>query len=177
MEFEAFPKIPRLERDCIVTEKIDGTNGQIVIDEAGVVMVGSRNRWLSEKEDNYDFYKWVMAHRDALIVELGVGKHYGEWWGVGIGRKYNLFERRFSLFNTSRWKDQPLTVCQLVPVLYEGPFNTAIIQDCLNELVKTGSKAAPEFMKPEGVVIFHKASQYVFKKTIEKDSEPKGLVA
>ena len=29
--FEEFKKIPRLFRDCTITEKIDGTNGQIVI--------------------------------------------------------------------------------------------------------------------------------------------------
>jgi hypothetical protein len=26
-EFVPFPKIPRLHKECIVTEKIDGTNG------------------------------------------------------------------------------------------------------------------------------------------------------
>ena len=29
-------------------------------------------------------------------------------------------------------------------------------------------------MKPEGVVIYHKAANMMFKKTIEKDEEPKG---
>lgn len=31
MEFQKFNKIPRLSRDCVITEKIDGTNGQIFI--------------------------------------------------------------------------------------------------------------------------------------------------
>jgi hypothetical protein len=37
-----------------------------------------------------------------------------------------------------------------------------------------GSKAAPGFMKPEGIVVFHVAGNVGFKKTIEKDEEPKG---
>jgi hypothetical protein len=37
-----------------------------------------------------------------------------------------------------------------------------------------GSKAAPGFMKPEGIVAFHVAGNIAFKKTIEKDEEPKG---
>lgn len=31
--FQGFKKIPRLSRDIIITEKIDGTNGLIYIDE------------------------------------------------------------------------------------------------------------------------------------------------
>ena len=30
-------------------------------------------------------------------------------------------------------------------------------------------------MKPEGIVIFHEAARTLFKKTLEKDSEPKSL--
>lgn len=32
LEFRAWPKTPRLNRDIVVTEKIDGTNGAIIID-------------------------------------------------------------------------------------------------------------------------------------------------
>lgn len=32
MTFEAFPKISRLRRNVIVTEKIDGTNAQVFIE-------------------------------------------------------------------------------------------------------------------------------------------------
>jgi hypothetical protein len=31
MQFEEFPKMARLTRECIITEKIDGTNAQIGI--------------------------------------------------------------------------------------------------------------------------------------------------
>ena len=176
-EFEMFPKISRLSRDCVVTEKIDGTNAQICISETYEVQVGSRNRWITETTDNYGFHRWVMENKDALIAELGIGRHYGEWWGSGIQRGYGLEKgiKRFSLFNTSRWKDVPLVCCSVVPILWEGRFNMVVIDDCINSLRRGGSMAAPGFMNPEGVVIFHKASGTMFKKTLENDSEPKGV--
>jgi hypothetical protein len=176
-EFEPFQKIARLSRECVVTEKIDGTNGQIYIDEDGVVMAGSRNQWCTEKDDPFGFLRWVMANRDELIVELGPGRHFGEWWGSGIQRGYGLpkGEKRFSLFNTHRWGGATLKLCGVVPVLYEGVFDTAVIQSYVTLLGATGSKVAPGFMRPEGVVIFHKAANLLFKKTIEKDEAPKGM--
>lgn len=184
MEFESFQKIPRLRRDCIVTEKIDGTNGQIFITEDYQLFVGSRNQWICTPDapfgtDPFGFAAWVNAHKDQLIVELGVGRHYGEWWGSGIQRGYGLVkgEKRFSLFNTSRWKDATLTVCSVVPVLYEGPFELLWIDNCLDELKTKGSRVVPGFMRPEGIVVFHKAGNYLFKQTIEKDEEPKGMRA
>jgi len=181
MKFEAFQKIPRLRRDCIVTEKIDGTNGQILITEDHQLWIGSRNQWISTPDnrfstDPFGFAKWAEANKDQIIAELGVGRHYGEWWGSGIQRGYGLQkgEKRFSLFNTSRWKDVQITVCSVVPVLYEGPFDLSWIDRCLASLREDGSRAAPGFMRPEGVVVFHKAANYLLKQTIEKDDEPKG---
>ena len=44
----------------------------------------------------------------------------------------------------------------------------------IEHLKRVGSQAAPGFMKPEGIVVFHKASGTSFKVTIEKDAEHKG---
>lgn len=65
--------------------------------------------------------------------------------------------------------------CHVVPVLYRGIFKTAAADLALETLVVTGSQAAPGFMKPEGIVCFHIAANMGFKKTIEKDEEPKSL--
>jgi hypothetical protein len=67
-EFESFPKIPRLSRDVTVTEKIDGSNVQVVIqrlppeppaflhavtqtvvydNSCYAVFAGSRSRWVT----------------------------------------------------------------------------------------------------------------------------------
>jgi hypothetical protein len=175
MEFKSFTKIPRLSREIVVTEKIDGTNGIIAIDENGEFAVGSRSRFITPETDNAGFAKWAYANKDELL-KLGVGFHYGEWWGSGIQRGYNLKEKRFSLFNVSRWSDDSVrpACCGVVPTLYAGLFDTAKIDEILLELVTSGSKAAPGFMRPEGVVIFHTAGGYLFKKTIERDEYHKG---
>jgi hypothetical protein len=60
-----------------------------------------------------------------------------------------------------------------VPILYEGMFNTSIISSVLDELRITGSKASLEFMQPEGIVIYHKAGNLYFKKTLEGDEKGK----
>lgn len=197
MEFTEFPKIGRLSRDIVITEKIDGTNGQIAIGDDGSFFVGSRTRWLTaETGDNHGFLLWAMTHRDELIAGLGPGRHFGEWWGSGIQRGYGLQkgEKRFSLFNVSRWhavgteptatfsNDPRLpptfstvapSCCGVVPVVYRGPFATEAIYDTLGWLESVGSQAAPGFMKPEGIVVFHAQSNTLFKKTIERDEEPK----
>ena len=43
-EIQTFNKIPRLSRDCVITEKLDGTNAQILITENKKLYAGSRNR-------------------------------------------------------------------------------------------------------------------------------------
>jgi hypothetical protein len=175
MEFKAFQKITRLSRDIIVTEKIDGTNGVIAIGEDGEFAVGSRSRFITPENDNAGFAKWAYANKDELM-KLGPGFHYGEWWGNGIQRNYGLKEKRFSLFNVSRWGGDSFhpACCNVVPVLFRGPFDTSIIDNILVNLKNEGSVAAPGFMRPEGVVIFHAVSGYLFKKTIERDEYHKG---
>lgn len=177
MEFQTFTKIARLSREIVVTEKIDGTNGLIAIGEDGEFQVGSRNQWITPEKDNAGFARWAYEHKDELMA-LGVGFHYGEWWGQGIQRGYGLKEKRFSLFNTSRWSDDTVrpACCHVVPVLYTGMFDTTKIEAVLEHLSYYGSIAAPGFMKPEGVVIYHTAGNLYFKKTIEGDESPKSLL-
>ncbi len=176
MIFEPFPKIARLSRGCVVTEKIDGTNAQVVVSEDGTVLAGSRSRYVTPEQDNHGFARWVQEHADELRG-LGEGRHFGEWWGRGIQRGYNQVEKKFSLFNVSRWKGAELPSCiGLVPVLYEGDFDTIQIEGVLDRL-RLGSVAAPGYPFPEGVVIYHAASRMLFKKTIENDAQPKGATS
>jgi hypothetical protein len=173
--FEEFPKIARLNRDCTISEKIDGTNGQIIITEDGRIQAASRSTLIFPDQDNYGFAAWVWSNREDLL-KLGPGRHFGEWWGAGIQRKYGLSEKRFSLFNVSRWGDAATRpeCCGVVPVLYKGLFHSTEVERCLELLRTEGSRAAPGFMKPEGVVIFHVAAKALFKVTLERDSERKG---
>lgn len=151
-DFQEFPKIPRLNRDIVITEKIDGTNAQVLVQriaevplfedapltivsrEEGsyAVFAGSRNRWLTRQADNFGFAKWVEENAAKLVEVLGEGRHFGEWWGAGIQRTYGLKEKRFSLFNTNRWawlNDPQAREARgipaslvVVPVLYTGPW-------------------------------------------------------
>lgn len=196
VEFVEFPKISRLSRDMIVTEKIDGTNGTIYIGEDGLeFLVGSRTRWITPDCDNHGFARWAYDNHDDLL-KLGPGWHRGEWWGSGIQRGYGLpkGEKRFSLFNTIRWcwhDEEPERIetqdpriekyqerlpkcCGLVPVLYKGIFNTWRIEELLAWLEKNGSYAAPGYLKPEGIVVFHIAGNVGFKKTIGNDGHKGG---
>lgn len=210
MDFVPFPKIARFSREVIVTEKIDGTNAQVHIADDGTITAGSRSRWITPEDDNHGFARWVAEHADDLR-KLGPGSHFGEWWGAGVQRRYDLKEKRFSLFNVGRWGDEreakcpkcflsrfetwapaacercgterpPEPVrrpacCHVVPTLWRGTMDVCDAGRLVRQLGEQGSVAAPGFMKPEGIVIFHVASGQLFKKTLDKDDEPKSKAA
>lgn len=172
--YPAFPKIARLKRGIVITEKIDGTNALVHVANDGTVRAGSRTRWITPESDNFGFARWVADHVDELRT-LGPGHHYGEWWGQGIQRRYGLEEKRFSLFNATRWnKEPPPACCHVVPLLYAGPMGGAV-DECLERLRVEGSLAAPGFMNPEGIIVFHSAASKLFKVTLDNDGEPKGV--
>lgn len=197
--FEVFPKIPRLKREVVITEKIDGTNAQIawipldteekyayalqdsdVIkivpgnengDHALALKVGSRQRWIYplKQRDNYGFAAWVLEHSEELL-SLGEGRHYGEWYGQGIQRGYDIPEKRFALFNPIRWNDENPNrpaCCGVVPVLARG-------EDVNDDLVMRGLDAHGSYVvegykRPEGIVVFHSASRQMYKRTFDGD--------
>ena len=178
-EFQPWPKIARLNREITVTEKIDGTNAAIVVGDEGIgIFAQSRTRIITPEDDNYGFARWVADNSEELASLLGPGRHFGEWWGQGIQRKYGLDHKRFSLFNTARYadlwvaSDLPLDV---VPVMYQGPFCEQEIKDALTQLADNGSWAAPGFPDPEGIIVFHSAAQTMFKVTLKGDEAPKSV--
>lgn len=194
MEFVKFPKIPRYSRECSIQEKIDGTLGQIliapvvdgVVDPIAVstvfkenvgysIYAGSKKAWLSEINDNYGFARWVRENSLELL-KLGEGRHFGEFWGYKIQRGYGLKERRFSLFNVKKWSD-PLVrpaCCYVVPVVLREDFTTHNVMLAMDMLQKGGSLAAPGFLRPEGIIIYHRAGNLLFKKTFLNDEKGKG---
>ena len=198
MEFTPYPKTPRLKRDIVITEKIDGTNAQIVITPftlsdcndlntvavlpkdqhpTGLTMrVGSRSRWITpgKTTDNYGFAGWCLDNADELF-NLGEGQHFGEWYGQGIQRGYGLDHRRFALFNTARWgAHNPNTpkCCEAVPVL--ATCGMEHVNHVMSALGAEGSIAVPGFMNPEGIIVYHTASKQNFKVLFENDHLPKG---
>jgi hypothetical protein len=176
-EFTSFGKIARWQREVVITEKLDGTNGLIYIDDDNKMHVGSRSRWLdaTKKGDNFGFYKWCEDNAEELL-RLGPGHHYGEWWGHGIQRGYDLKEKRFSLFNTHRWGNEEVrpACCHVVPVLYQGLLLDGVLTATMANLGAKGSAAAPGFANPEGIIVYHTHANTMFKMTFENDEAGKG---
>jgi hypothetical protein len=206
IEFQEFPKIPRYRREIALTEKLDGTNAAVVwvkvtddnkddpniiayeelLDQHGTaiglhaLLAQSRGRFIlpgriKAKSDNYAFAQWVDDNQGAL-TRLGPGVHYGEWWGCGIQRGYGLPEKRFSLFNVSRWgdgKQERPACCDVVPLL--GYFQHDQIGTQLERLRTFGSVAAPGYMRPEGMIVWHSQSKQYYKILLEGDDTPKSL--
>lgn len=174
-EFRAWPSTPRLFRDIVITEKIDGTNACVIVSEDGSeIWAQSRKKLITPDSDNAGFARWVADNAGVLGDVLGPGYHYGEWWGSKIQRTYGLVngDKRFSLFNVNRYEDLELDMVPglgVVPRIYEGKFSQAAIDFHLAALRDDGSYAAPGFMNPEGIVVFHSAARQVFKVLLEND--------
>lgn len=188
IEFKEWPKIPRLNKNITVTEKLDGTNACVIVTVDGQVAAQSRTRVITPENDNYGFAKWVRANSEQLRL-LGPGYHYGEWWGQGIQRRYGLEEKRFSLFNVGRWADYHGTnlehemdegqqyvpkCCYVVPVIAEGSSLTDLVQLSVANLREVGSYAAPGFKQPEGVCVY--LNGHYYKVLLENDDIPKSAV-
>lgn len=201
--FKRFESLTRFSHDWVITEKIDGTNACIVVDYdermawgdqefdyAIIAKVGSyfvyaqsRNYLITPEKDNAGFANWVKNNATTLVGMLGEGRHYGEWCGAGIQRRYGLATKKFALFNTHRWRDLSnhpdggLLDGQLtcVPVLAEGYMDNPgqVALQCMDTLRAEGSQFAPGFMDPEGVVMRHNPSGTVFKKTFDYDEQGK----
>lgn len=195
--FERFPSLTRFSHGWTVTEKIDGTNACILIapiDDPAInhglmtarvgdtfLFTQSRNKIITPTDDNAGFAKYVEQYAPEIVEALGEGRHYGEWWGKGIQRNYGMTGKKFSLFNAARWSG-PMQGGKLpaqmdvVPhfVLNDYIGNTSTTFDTIMEKLKMGgSLAAPGFMNPEGIVMFHRPSGTTFKKTFDYDEQGK----
>lgn len=198
IEFKVWPKIPRLFREIVISEKIDGTNSAVIIQETEgdpgpevlsmvqrdgkyyEVAAQSRNRLIfpGKTTDNYGFAGFVQKNAEELFTLLGPGRHYGEWWGKGIQKRYQNAHptiRGFALFNTEKYKDLHVwlpmdggieVLIEPVHVMYQGPYSEQAIRDTLEQLKKYGSWTSPSD-SAEGIVIFHTQSRQTYKVTLD----------
>lgn len=206
--FQRFPSLTRFSQGWSISEKIDGSNAQIWIDTLSSaddkpvrdkfalaciapepsnpeyklhIVAGSRNRFIgnSRGDDNMGFAKWVQDNAEMLVKTLGEGRHFGEWWGKGIQRGYGLNHKRFSLFNTLRWKQEDLPEgLYVVPCLLDNQYLDnpgAAFMGAMALLQQNGSQAVPGFMNPEGIVMYHRPSGTTFKKTFDYDEYGKWM--
>jgi hypothetical protein len=166
--------------------------GEVIVDgRLWRLSAQSRKRIITpgKTTDNYGFAGWVYDNAEDLVRILGEGLHFGEWWGKGIQRGYGLDGKVFSIFNTERWfktgedgLDSMATRAELsalagqiraVPVLYEGVFREDAIAYTLRYLKTNGSYAAPGFMNPEGICVYHTQTRGVFKVTLDNNDAGK----
>ena len=118
--FQEFPKIARLSRTCLISEKIDGTNAQVFIwDECHIPPAASSDivsTSVGPPPADIPFVwsaegihiaagsrsRWITPLDDNYgfakwvhanveqLAYLGHGRHFGEWWGSGCQRGYGL---------------------------------------------------------------------------------------
>ena len=163
MNFKGFGKIPRDNPfNVTITEKIDGTNACILIDDDGKLeAVQSRKRFITPEDDNFGFARWVHEHKEEL-EGLGSGYHYGEWAGPGIQKNHhNLKKKTFLLFNTYL-KDSKPDCCETVPVLFEGVMTSGTVLCLFEDLLNNPD---PDYT-PEGVVVYYHTFKCRSKHTI-----------
>lgn len=191
MKYPSFNKIERLENIyCIISEKIDGTNGLIEINYDSVKF-GSKNRYLESHEDNAGFMNFYSYHKNIFIntakelnekeIEISgetLTKYeeiypihiYGEWFGKGIQRGYGLDKKFFMPFNPEYAE---LLIEHEVPhivrpyILYEGKFSEKVATSSMHFLKEEGSYVIPKYMKPEGIVIYFPKYNFYLKDTFE----------
>lgn len=153
--FKEWPKIPRYKGNYVtITEKMDGTNACVIIEDGKVIGCQSRSRIITPEDDNYGFANWVSRFQEELLG-LGDGYHYGEWVGAGIQKNPHGFDKKyFYLFNSGRWTEEspPPSCCKVVRVLYEGPLTLTTVEEVLGNL---SVEAEFEGYKPEGIIIYH----------------------
>lgn len=167
IEFKPWEKMTRISPFLVtITEKIDGTNGCIVIEDGKIIAVQSRKRFITVDDDNYGFARWVSENEEDLL-RLGDGHHFGEWAGLGIQKNPSRLERKhFFLFNSFRWADNPdkPDCCDVVPILFEGEMDNGTIPRILVAMQLDNESNGT---KREGVCVYYPAFNKYTKHTIK----------
>ena len=186
--YSSFPSIERLENIyCVISEKIDGTNGLIEINETNV-RFGSRNRYISFSDDNAgfaNFFKDYEARFKDAAKDITTDKSYplriyGEWFGRGIQRGYGLkdkFFMPFSSFYSEKLIEYQVPNVITPNIMYTGKFSMEVVDTCMQQLKLNGSGVVKDYKQPEGIVIFFPKYNFRLKETFDgakwKDALPK----
>ncbi len=168
-DFKGWGFTTRENKNKTITEKIDGTNGCIVIYN-GKVSAQSRKRIITPDDDNYGFARWVYDNAGALMDTLGFGYHYGEWFGEGIQKNpLGIEGKRFALFHPTKYTEangfelSKVDGLETVPLLHHGQCDVWTIPNIMQDLDTYGSKvvgAARTAINVPGIeeVAFHRAA-------------------
>ena len=178
--YPSFNSIERLENIyCVITEKIDGTNGLIEIHDSTIdgVKFGSRNRYITFENDNNGFANFFRHYTNQLFSLPNVIEEepeypiriYGEWFGCGIQRGYDLkdkFFMPFSTFYAEKLIEHQIPNIIKPSIMYTGKFSQEVVDTCM-QILTNGSLVIPEFKRPEGIVIHFPKYNFRLKQTFE----------
>jgi len=157
VEFVKWRSIKRPEKNTIIiTEKMDGTNGCIIIKDGIIIGVQSRTKLLSIDDDNYGFFAWCAEHAAHIIDVLGDGRHYGEFCGPGINKnRHDLGQRAFFIFNTFVYPTIPESAyIKKIDLIYTGKYSDLEIRKASFYINLRGMRFG---YCPEGFVVFYEA--------------------
>lgn len=119
-----------------ITEKIDGANASIAVDENGNLIAFSRRNQLTPENDLQGFYEYVQS-LDSFMISCVLGARYiffGEWLVKHTIRYPEDKMKQFYVFDiwdnkTEQylpWEEvkQRAEFCglKMIPVFYDGPF-------------------------------------------------------
>jgi len=198
MSYPSYPKIERFKNIyCVISEKVDGTNGLISIYEDTEadnkttieVRFGSRNKWIDVHNDNAGFCNFFTPHIEKIKMipkvlqdnaenELDDRNEasrfpiriYGEWYGQSIQRNYGLKEKLFMPFSTilaEAMISVGIPNIKVPEVIYKGKFSTLELSHAMGLLSTDGSLVVPGWFNPEGVVIYFPKYNFCLKDTFE----------
>lgn len=153
--------------NVIVMPKLDGSNGQVYLNDAGEVECASRRQILSENSTNQGFYNYVFENALNSFIQY-FQKHtdhilYGEWLVPHTLKDYEEWAWRkfyvFDVFDTST--NSFLPYHEYYPYLSEyginfippiASFNNPSIQD-IQDLLLTNKFMTKDDKIGEGIVI------------------------
>lgn len=202
--FESFPKIPRLKRELIITEKLDGTNACVawfplaspeekdyaihdpycldcvVIDDVFCgLYAGSRTRWIAPEGT-----PGAGKGCDNFAFAQWVSNNVGELAKLGHGRHFGEWygkgiQRNYGL------PDKRFALFNTARWGAHNPNTPACCEvttvmptqdpdEAISLLRTLGSHHVPGWMQPEGIVVYHTASRNLYKVSLENDAEGKG---
>ena len=186
-----------LDGMCYIFSKLDGTNASVFIED-GEVCAGSRNRKLSDEQDNFDFYKHVKANEylyrgaiETIAIEHDVDIEdvtlYGEWLVPHTIHGYRKEAwRKFYLFDVlvageyipyEQYKALPLTVIPPIAIILNP--TTAELKELLdkaNFMVEDGFGEGVvikryDYVNPYGRTVWAKVVRHDFK-SVAKGKHP-----
>lgn len=94
-----------LDQEVLVSEKMEGTNHSVFVDNNGVIYVNQRNNSVIEKDGTSNSY-WEVARKSGLIEYLSKQKNltiYSEFCGPSINKNiYKLKEHTLFVFDIKK---------------------------------------------------------------------------